>query len=448
MKINTTMMNFLKTLLFLLIVGLSFQCADGPSKSSWNENTEFAFAIDNGGLVLPDGFQAIVVADSVGPARHIAVRENGDIYVALRSMKNGGGIAALRDTNMDGVADQIEYFGETAGTGIDIQGGNLFFSSTTEIFRVLLDDNLVPSGQVESVVSGFPEQRSHAAKSFTIDNNGNLYVNVGAPSNACMEEARTTGSPGMDPCPQLEWQAGIWLFDATETLQTQKEDGYHYATGIRNAVALEWSDEADALYAVQHGRDQLNTLWPDMFTEQQNALTPSEDFLLIRDGSNFGWPYTYYNGLKNQRMIAPEYGGDGIRTAEIGHYDTPIMAFPGHWAPNDLTFYEGNQFPDRYRHGAFVAFHGSWNRAPQPQAGYNIAFVPMSREHPSGDYEIFADGFPGVDTLSSPSDAISRPTGVTVGPDGSLYITDSVKGKIWRIVYQEDDSSTMSDQSK
>src|SRR5690606_20515971 len=162
----------------------------------------------------------------------------------------------------------------------------------------------------------------------------------------------------------------------------------------------------------------------------------------------FGWPYTYFNGLKNQRMIAPEYGGDGIRTAEIGHYDTPILAFPGHWAPNDLTFYEGNQFPDRYRHGAFVAFHGSWNRAPQPQAGYNIAFVPFSGEHPSGDYEIFADGFPGVDTLSSPSDAISRPTGVTVGPDGSLYITDSVKGKIWRIVYQEEDSSPqMSDQS-
>ncbi len=441
-------MNFLKTLLFLLIVGLIFQCADDASRSSGKEKTEYAFAPDNGGLVLPDGFKAIVVADSVGPARHIAVRENGDIYVALRSLKNGGGIVALRDTNMDGVADQTEYFGETAGTGIDIYGGNLFFSSNTEVFRVLLDDNLVPSGEVESVISGFPEQRSHSAKSFTIDNNGNLYVNVGAPSNACMEEARTTGSPGMDPCPQLEWQAGIWQFDATETHQTQKADGYHYATGIRNAVALEWSDEADALYAVQHGRDQLNTLWPDMFTEQQNALTPSEDFLLIRDGSNFGWPYTYFNGLKNQRMIAPEYGGDGIRTAEIGHYDTPIMAFPGHWAPNDLTFYEGNQFPDRYRHGAFVAFHGSWNRAPQPQAGYNIAFVPFSGEHPSGDYEIFADGFPGVDTLSSPSDAISRPTGVTVGPDGSLYITDSVKGKIWRIVYQEEDSSPqMSDQS-
>lgn len=434
-------MTFLRTLLFLPIVGLFIQCANDTTQPPQEEKVSFAFAIDNDSLLLPDGFKAIVVADSVGPARHIAVRGNGDIYVALRSLKNGGGIAALRDTNRDGVADQIQYFGETAGTGIDISGGNLYYSSTTEIFRVLLDDHLVPSGPVETVISGFPEQQSHSAKSFTIDNNSNLYVNVGAPSNACMEESRTVGSPGQYPCPQLEWQGGIWLFDATETDQTQREDGYHFATGIRNVVAIEWNDKANALYAVQHGRDQLNTMWPDLFTEQQNTVTPSEDFLLIRDGSNFGWPYTFFDGLKNQRMIAPEYGGDGIRTAEMDKYDSPILTFPAHWAPNDLIFYKGNQFPERYRHGAFVAFHGSWNRAPQPQAGYNVAFVPMSGEQPAGDYEIFADGFSGLDTFTAPSDARARPTGVTIGPDGSLYITDSEKGKIWRIVYQEDSSA-------
>lgn len=418
----------------VLFLSVIFQCTSEPDDSQKPEE-QLAFSPDNDGLVLPAGFKAVVVADSVGQARHITVRENGDIYVALRSLKNGSGIVALRDTNMDGRADQTKYFGETSGTGIDIFADNLYFSSTTEVFRVPLDEDLVPSGQVETVVTGFPEQRSHAAKSFAIDDHANLYVNVGGPSNACMEEARTKGSKGMDPCPQLEWQAGIWMFDATEINQNQQEDGYHYATGIRNAVAIDWNEAVDALYVVQHGRDQLNTLWPDYYTEEDNAVLPSEDFLLVRDGSNFGWPYTYYDGLKNKRMIAPEYGGDGVKTADPDQYDDPILAFPGHWAPNDLTFYKGDQFPERYREGAFIAFHGSWNRAPQPQAGYNIAFVPMSGDLPSGDYEIFADGFPGIESFTAPSDAQSRPTGIAVGPDGSLYISDSVKGKIWRIVY-------------
>lgn len=429
-------MKFIKTLFIILAPVAIFQCTE-TAKEQTEKEIQFAFAADNAGLVLPDGFKAVVVADSVGTARHIAVRDNGDIYVALRDLENGSGIVALRDTNRDGVADRTEYFGETTGTGIDIFGDNLYFSSKTEIYRIPLDDNLVPTGQVDTVISGFPEQSSHAAKTFTIDDNGNLYVNVGAPSNACMEETRTKGSPGMDPCPQLEWQGGIWMFDAAVTNQTQQEDGYHFATGIRNAVALEWNDNANALFAVQHGRDQLNTLWPEFYTDAQNAVLPSEDFLLIKEGSNFGWPYTYFDGIKNQRMIAPEYGGDGVKTSENGKFDNPILTFPGHWAPNDLTFYEGEQFPERYHHGAFVAFHGSWNRAPEPQAGYNIAFVPMSGDQPSGDYEIFADGFPGVDSFTSPGDAEYRPTGVTVGPDGSIYITDSTNGKIWRIVYQE-----------
>lgn len=439
-------MNIIKSILILLPLVAIFQCTNAPSDPTGTDN-QLMFSPDNGGLVLPAGFKAIVVADSVGRARHITVRENGDIYVALRELKNGAGIVALRDTNRDGVADQTGYFGETSGTGIDIFAGNLYFSSTTEVFRVPLDDNLVPVGKVETVVSGFPDQQSHAAKSFTIDDHGNLYVNVGGPSNACMEEARTTGSVGLDPCPQLEWQGGIWMFDATEINQEHREHGYHYATGIRNAVALDWNASADALYGVQHGRDQLNTLWPDYYTEEDNALIPSEDFFLIEDGANFGWPYTYFDGLKNQRMIAPEYGGDGVKTAEPGQYEAPILTFPGHWAPNDLIFYDGAQFPDRYRRGAFVAFHGSWNRAPQPQAGYNITFVPMSGGQPSADYEIFADGFPGIESFTAPSDARSRPTGVAEGPDGSLYISDSVKGKIWRIVYvglpEEENVDTM-----
>ncbi len=430
-------MNNLKSILLLLTGMFLFQCTN-PTSEETELSTELSFTNNNGGITLPNGFQAVVVADSVGSARHIAVRDNGDIYVALRVKKKGGGIAALRDTNQDGTADQVEYFGETTGTGMAIHDDYLYFSSKTEVFRVPLDDNLVPGGDVDTVISGFPEQGQHASKPFTFDKKENMYVTVGGPSNACQEEARTKGSPGIDPCPQLEWHGGIWRFDANQTGQTQQQDGHRYATGIRNAVALDWNNQTGALYAVQHGRDQLGTLWPDLYNDKQNAQLPSEDFLLIKEGYNFGWPYTYYDWQKNKRMVVPEYGGDGEKTAEAGKYQDPILTFPGHWAPNDLTFYEGDQFPSRYLHGAFIAFHGSWNRAPEPQAGYNVAFVPMSGEQPSGDYEIFADGFAGKDSFTAPSDATSRPTGVTVGPDGSLYVTDSVKGKIWRIVYTGD----------
>ncbi|HYH56664.1 MAG TPA: sorbosone dehydrogenase, partial [Anseongella sp.] len=87
---------------------------------------------------------------------------------------------------------------------------------------------------------------------------------------------------------------------------------------------------------------------------------------------------------------------------------------------------------------AFIAFHGSWNRAPLKQAGYIVAFVPFVGEQPSGDWEVFAEGFTGVDSLASPGDAEFRPMGLAEGPDGSLYISDSQKGRIWRVIYREE----------
>lgn len=112
-----------------------------------------------------------------------------------------------------------------------------------------------------------------------------------------------------------------------------------------------------------------------------------------------------------------------------------LVALPAHWGPNDLLFYTGEQFPERYRSGAFIAFHGSWNRAPFPQGGYNVVFVPMRDGAVTGDWEVFADGFQGEDELMSPRDATYRPTGLAQGPDGSMYISDSVTGRIWRVVY-------------
>jgi glucose/arabinose dehydrogenase len=112
-----------------------------------------------------------------------------------------------------------------------------------------------------------------------------------------------------------------------------------------------------------------------------------------------------------------------------------VASFPAHWAPVDIMFYDGAQFPERFKGGVFIAFHGSWNRAPMPMAGYNVTFQAFSGGKPSEDFEVFADGFAGKSPLMRPNDAVARPDGLAQAPDGSLYISDSQKGRIWRVIH-------------
>lgn len=399
---------------------------------------------DNGGLSLPDSFDAVVVADSTGRARHIAVNANGDVYVKLRSPAPKG-LLALRDENNDGKADRIENFGDYKdeghyGTAMRIHNGYLYFSTAGEVYRMkLTDGDLVPKSPVELIMKddyrNDPHGFEHIAKPIAFDNNGHLYVQFGAPGDVCQTMDRIPGAPGQFPCPQLEDHGGVWQFDANKLNQTQKE-AKRYATGIRSIVGMEWNQAENTLYALQHGRDDLHRTWPELFTPWQSAVLPSEEFLKVTEGSNFGWPYYYYDHMQKKRMLNPEYGGDGKKTAQGDTLSQPIMGFPGHWAPNDLLFYTGNQFPERYKNGAFIAFHGSTIRAPYPQAGYFIGFVPFKNGVPSGEVEVFADGFGGVDTIVNTSDARYRPMALAQGPDGSLYIGESEKGKIWRVMYR------------
>ncbi len=430
-------MNTLTRKLSIGLLSLSFiwiaGCKNQPSGQGGTASLQFDST--NGGLTLPAGFKAVVVGEHLGRTRHIAIRDNGDIYAALNSMNNGGGIVALRDTNGDGKADIIRYFGIGHGTGMGIHNGYLYFGTDTAILRYKLQpDSLLPDPQAELVAS-LPAQPEHEMKSITFDGNDNMYVNVGAPSNSCQVEDRTKGSPGMSPCTLLQWHAGIWRFKADRLHQTQEKDGYHYATGLRNCVALTWNPHENQLYAVMHGRDQLSQLYPQYYTDSMSAELPGEEFIQIKDGGNYGWPYAYYDQRQKKLMVAPEYGGDGKKAVPEGKYLDPMMAFPGHWAPDGLLFYTGTQFPSSYRYGAFIAFHGSWNRAPLPQRGYDVVFVPFSGGKPSGDYTVFANGFAGTDNIKSPGDAKHRPTGLAQGPDGSLYVTDDANGTIWRIVY-------------
>lgn len=405
----------------------------------------------DGNLLLPTGFESVIVVDSVDEkVRHMAVSEEGILYGKLRESHEKAGIIAIADRDGDGTADEIEKFGAyrskqrwSYATAMRIYNGYIYFSSELVVYRYKLKPGtLVPEGEMEIVLTDDHEhgKHEHIGKPIAFDNEGHMYVPFGAPSNACQDPKRTPGAPGLDPCPQLEHHGGVWRFDANKLGQTQK-DGYKYATGIRSVVAMDWNPVDENLYIVMHGRDDLLRLFPEKYSPWESALLPSEEFIRVTEGSDFGWPYCYYDQMQGKKVLAPEYGGDGEIIGRCDQFDDPIIGFPGHWAPNDLVFYEGGQFPERYKNGAFIAFHGSTNRAPYPQSGYFVGFVPFKDGEPSGDWEVFADGFAGVDPIESVKDAHFRPMGIAFDKDGAMYLSDSVKGRIWKITFNGDKSS-------
>ena len=384
-------------------------------------------------ITLPAGFTYSVVADNLGRARHIAVNTNGDVYVKLERLKDGKGIYSLRDANGDGAAEDIEGFANYIGTGMAIKNGYLYASSNSAVYRYKLDaKGAVDTASVVTVVSGLIDKRQHASKSLTLDNAGNLYVNVGAPSNMCQEQDRMKGSPGRNPCPLLDSTGGIFMFRADQQNQSYG-NGVRYATGLRNVVGLDWNSQVNDLYVMQHGRDMLFQFYPELFSQKDGAESPAEEMFRVKKGSDCGWPYCYYDMQKKQKLLNPEYGGDRNKTGVCDDKVKSIMQFPAHMGPNAMLFYTGTQFPEKYRNGAFIAFHGSWNRSPEPQEGYYVVFVPMKNGVPSGDWEVFANNFAG-DT-KEPGKAMYRPTGLAQGPDGSLYVSDDQKGRIWKISY-------------
>jgi mono/diheme cytochrome c family protein len=171
-----------------------------------------------------------------------------------------------------------------------------------------------------------------------------------------------------------------------------------------------------------------------LYRPEQGANQPAEELLELEQGADYGWPECYFDGDQQRLVLAPEYGGNGGKAVGACREKRgPIAWFPAHWAPNDLLIYTGRQFPDAYRGGALIAFHGSWNRAPFPQGGYNVGFQPLADGKASGPFVVFADGFAGA--VKEPGRAAHRPSGLAVGPDGALYISDDVRGRIWRVTF-------------
>jgi glucose/arabinose dehydrogenase/mono/diheme cytochrome c family protein len=409
---------------------------------------------DNGGITLSPGFCATVFADKLGHARHMAVAPNGIVYVNTWSgvyyhndtPPPGGFLIALQDTKGDGRADKIVRFGPTAadgnkgGTGVAIYEGYLYAETNDRIVRYELPmDGIEPTAAPQTVVSGLPLSGDHPMHPFAIDPEGTLYVDLGSATNSCQSQNRMPNVPGNNPCTELETRAGTWRYDANR-LDQHFSSAERFVTGLRNGEGISF-DSAGRILATMHGRDQLGQNWPRLYTLKQNANLPAEELVQLRQGRDFGWPECYYDEAQKKLVLAPEYGGDGGKAVGIcAQKEAPVAAFPAHWAPNDMLIYEGSEFPSAYQDGAFIAFHGSWNRAPEPQGGYNVVFQPLSDGKPSGPFVVFADGFAGA--IKQPGQAAHRPTGLAVGPDGALYIADDQGGRIWRVTFQGGNRAT------
>ncbi|HEX7338054.1 MAG TPA: hypothetical protein VF252_12685 [Gemmatimonadales bacterium] len=396
------------------------------------------------GITVAEGFKATVLADKIGSARHAAVTPSGDVYVntwrspydTSRAAPAGGYVVAIRDSNRDGRADVIQRFGASSesgsrgGTGIALQGNALYVESDSSILRYrLTPGELVPSGSPDTIVRGLHTVGGHPMHPIAVDAKGNLFVNVGSDTNACQEQDRQTESKGIDPCKELATRGGIWRFSSTRTGQ-RFGPAARYATGIRNSnPAINPHD--GSLYATQHGRDQLGQNWPKLYDWKQSANLPSEVLLKVDQGADFGWPYCYYDPGQKRLVLAPEYGGDGKRVGRCGQKRGPVAVFPAHWAPNSVAFADS---------GAFIAFHGSWNRSPEPQEGYKVVFQPLADGKPAGDFRVLADGFAGKEL--QPGTAQHRPAGVAIAPSGGVIITDDQRGRVWLVSPADDGSGS------
>lgn len=386
---------------------------------------------DNGGLTLPTGFCAVLVAE-VPNARHLAVADNGDVYVSARAVtpQNQHGVTALRDTDGNGRADIQQGFAEEGGTGLTIRDGKLYFGTNSAVLRYDLGAGPIPATAPDTIVEGLPASPGNGSKSIAIGDDGSLYVDIAAPTDACQPLGKEVTGPmqGEDPCTQLKTRGGVWRFDAGKLHQSFAQ-GEHFATGIRAAIGITWNAAAGGLYAVQQAREHLG--WWPAFGEDADVRLPAEELLKVERGKDYGWPYCLYDPAQQKLILAPEYGGDSKQVGRCAQKTGPVAAFPAHWAPNDLVFYTGTQFPAHYRGGVFIAFHGKGNPDVEADRGYRIGFVPFHGSSPSGPTETCANGFAGGNFKAGKY----RPGGLAVGPDGSLYIADSQAGRVWRVVY-------------
>lgn len=345
---------------------------------------------------VPEGFSASLFAEGLVHARNMAQAPNGDVFIAE---PNAGRVTVMRDTDNDGVADEIFTYIDNLNMphGIAFVEGAILIGDKVGVrkYPFQADGSVTPSSSVLLTPLGAlgpADMRFHWSRNVAVHPDGSrFYVGVGSATNI-----------GEDPEPHATIQE----------FPMAGGPGRTFASGLRVPTEVKFYPGTSDLYTVVNERDRLgNELVPDYFTR-------------VPEGAFFGWPYSYMG-------TNPQPGFADKRPDLVATAIQPDVPFLSHSAAIDLEFYTATQFPEKFRGGAFVTLHGSWN-ASEPR-GYILAHVPFEDGKPEGSYEVFAAGFWNGDAENS--QVWGRPAGVLQLPDGSLLLSDDVGQTVWRISY-------------
>ncbi len=334
-------------------------------------------------LRLPEGFRVQVFAAELEGARSLELGGEGTVFVGSRA---AGNVYALRDTDGDGVSDERHVIasGLRSPNGVAFRDGDLYVAEISRVLRfAAIESRLDEPPEPEVIRDDLPDDEDHGWKFIAFGPDERLYVPVGAPCNVCeREDERYAALLRMNP---------------------DGSDLEIYAEGVRNTVGFDWHPETGELWFTDNGRDGMG-----------DDVPPDELNHAPREGLHFGFPYCH------GRIPDPEI--EGKTCAETV---APEVTFAAHVAALGMRFYDHEAFGARYRHGAFVAQHGSWDR--DDPVGYRIVFVPFEGGMPSGEPEPFAEGW--LDGLIS----WGRPVDVLVLEDGSLLVSDDKSDAVYRI---------------
>jgi glucose/arabinose dehydrogenase len=300
-----------------------------------------------------------------------------------------GRVSILIDRDHNGTADDRVTFAQGLRNphGLAFRDGYLYVGAENQVVRYRWQGGQPAQGAPEVIVPNVPTG-GHATRTIGFGPDGKLYVAIGSSCNVCAESD--------------ERRAAIMQYNADGS------GGRVFARGLRNAVGFVWRPGTDEIWATTNGRDNLGD---DL---------PPETINLVRDGNDFGWPYCH-----NGRIRDPQFG-------QLGSCDRvtkPSFEMQAHSAPLGLAFYTGNAFPADYNGDLFVGFHGSWNRSNA--TGYKVVRARFQNGQPTGQVEDFATGW----LPANSNDDWGRPVDVTIGPDGSLYVSDDALGVVYRISY-------------
>lgn len=346
-----------------------------------------------GQLRLPHGFSVSVFAEGLQKPRMLAVAEDGAVYVTRREP---GDVWLLRDLDGDGQADeQRQLFEHKDLHGIALHGDAAFLASSTSILKAELDED-GGFARVRTLVDDLPAAGQHNNRTIAVGPDEKLYVSVGSTCNACAETTEESAT--------------------LLQLDLHGKQRHIFAQGLRNTIGFGWNPRDGALWGMDHGIDWLGD---DAQREELNR---------IEEGQQYGWPYVFEDGKANL-SIEPPKAMTFEQWAERSK--APVLTYTAHSAPMQLAFYQGDQFPERYRDGAFLALHGSWNR--RPPSGYEVVFIRFDGAGQPVAFEPFLSGF--LTEEGDSSALFGRPCGVAVAHDGSLLVSDDANGMIYRVHY-------------